>query len=636
MKCVLAIVVGVGLFFASVPVATADDALPLRVAWFENGDYPQVELTVSLPPEMQGLSADELNFAVVEGGRVPAVTVERVSTQGLEVVLVFDTSGSMLGDPIAAAKSAATEFVSEMPRGARVALVAFGAESSVVSPFTTDHASVAGLIAGLEARGETALYDGLVAASELFSDADGDRRVIVMLSDGGDTVSSADIDDAIEATQSVDAVFHAIELQSPEMDPEPMQQIGLATNGTVVPVADPSALDGIFEGVAAAIVNQYRLSFVAEGRGLTELTVRVESSDVAAALTRVVQFPKPPRTTPPGTQPPVASIPVPPPLEGSQIELGVLATQWALTLGLAALFVGALGMLVSVGGTSRRLPRPKSAFAKVARRGALTDFADRATLVVERTLERRDRRGALDKMLDKAGIRLRAGEFGLLTVSAVVAAFASVRVVAGTLAAVLAAVVTVALVRAFVVVRTDKRRIKFHDQLGDTLQLMVGSLKAGYGLLQAIETVAHEADSPTADEFHRIKVEAQLGRDLQESLHALADRVGSDDIKWVVDAIAIHREVGGDLADILARAAQTIRERDQLRRQVKALSAEGRMSAWILLSLPFALAFITRIFNPDYLSVLTGHSAGRIMIALGLAFMAIGVVWIRKIIEVVF
>lgn len=624
------------MFFSSVPMASAEDTLPLRVAWFESRDYPQVELTVSLPPEMQGLGTDDLEFTVVEGGRVPAVTVERVSTQGLEVVLVFDTSGSMLGDPLAAAKSAATEFVTQMPRGSRVALVAFGAESSVISPFTTDHGAVTSLISQLEANGETALYDGLVAASELFADSEQERRVIVMLSDGGDTVSSADIDDAIEATQSVDAVFHAIELQSPETDPEPMQKIGLATNGTVVPVADPSGLNEIFDGVAAAIVNQYRLSFVADGRGLTELTVRVETSGAVAGLKRMVQFPKPPRTTPPATQAPVVTVPVPPPLESSRIELAALATQGALWLGLTALFVGTMGMLVSVSGASNRLPRPKSAFAKVTRRGALTDIADRATLIVERTLEKRDRRNALDHLLDQAGIRLRAGEFGLLALSAVVATFASVRVVAGTAIAALAAVGAIALVRALVHIRTDKRRLKFHDQLGDTLQLMVGSLRAGYGLLQAIETVAQEAESPTADEFHRIKVEAQLGRDLQESLHALADRVGSDDIKWVVDAIAIHREVGGDLADILARAAQTIRERDQLRRQVKALSAEGRMSAWILLSLPFALAFITRIFNPDYLSVLTGHSAGRIMIVLGLTFMAVGVVWIRKIIEVVF
>lgn len=636
MRCVLAFVMVFGFFSSSVPAAIADETLPLRVVWFDSRGYPEVELTVSLPTEMQGLSGEALDFAVVEGGRVPAVTVERVSTQGLEVVLVFDTSGSMKGEPIAAAKSAATDFVAQMPSGSRLALVAFGAESSVVTPFTTEHANVVASINDLEAQGETALYDGLVTAAQLFSDSEDDRRVIVMLSDGGDTVSASDIDDAIESAQSADAVFHAIELQSPETDPEPMQKIGLATNGTVVPVSDPGALNSIFGDVAAAIVNQYRLTFRAEGRGATELTVRVETAELAASLTRVAQFPKPARTAPPAAEPVVAAAPVPPPLDGVQIELGMFATRTALMVGLAAMFVGSLGMLITVGGASSRLPRPKSAFAKVTRKGAISDLTDRATLLVERSLDKRDRRGALDHVLDQAGVRLRAGEFGLLALSAVVASFAIARVLAGTPVAILAAVAALLLVRALVYVKTDKRRTRFHDQLGDTLQLMVGSLRAGYGLLQAIETVAQEAESPTSDEFHRIKVEAQLGRDLQESLRALAGRVGSDDIKWVVDAIAIHRDVGGDLADILARAAQTIRERDQLRRQVTALSAEGRMSAWILLSLPFALAFITRIFNPDYLGVLTGHSAGRIMIALGLFFMAVGVLWIRKIIQVVF
>ena len=124
-----------------------------------------------------------------------------------------------------------------------------------------------------------------------------------------------------------------------------------------------------------------------------------------------------------------------------------------------------------------------------------------------------------------------------------------------------------------------------------------------------------------------------LGRDLTEALRALAARVESDDFGWVVDAIEIHRQVGGDLAEILDAVSTTIRDRAQIQRRIKALSAEGRMSAGILLSLPFLVGIAITLTNPEYMSELTGSVVGKVMIATGVFLMFVGTGWMRRIIK---
>jgi tight adherence protein B len=131
-------------------------------------------------------------------------------------------------------------------------------------------------------------------------------------------------------------------------------------------------------------------------------------------------------------------------------------------------------------------------------------------------------------------------------------------------------------------------------------------------------------------------VESHLGRDLGEALRAMADRIGGEDFRWVVDAIEIHREVGGDLAEILQTVAETIRDRGQIRRRVKTLSAEGRLSGIVLMVLPIAVAILVSFTNPTYLTELTGSTAGQLMIAFGLGFMVMGALWIRRIVKIKF
>ena len=142
--------------------------------------------------------------------------------------------------------------------------------------------------------------------------------------------------------------------------------------------------------------------------------------------------------------------------------------------------------------------------------------------------------------------------------------------------------------------------------------------------------MAREAPAPTGEEFRRVVLEIRLGRDLTDALHDMAGRVRTEDFRWVVQAIDIHREVGGDLAAILDTVGGTIRERNQLLRQVSALTAEGRLSAYILVALPFVLAFLLRMVNPGYFSLLT-HGPGLAMTGVGIVMLSAGALWFRKL-----
>jgi tight adherence protein B len=189
------------------------------------------------------------------------------------------------------------------------------------------------------------------------------------------------------------------------------------------------------------------------------------------------------------------------------------------------------------------------------------------------------------------------------------------------------------LARVILNVRAARRRSAFADQLDDSLQLIASSLRAGHSLLQAIASVAREAEEPTRDEFARIVNETRVGRELRIALDETSARMASDDFVWVTQAIAINREVGGNLAEVLDGVGHTIRERNQIRGQVKALSAEGKMSAYVLMALPIGVVIFLSVANPAYIGKLVDNLAGYAMIGTCVLLMIVGALWLRKVVS---
>lgn len=181
----------------------------------------------------------------------------------------------------------------------------------------------------------------------------------------------------------------------------------------------------------------------------------------------------------------------------------------------------------------------------------------------------------------------------------------------------------------------SKRLIAFETQLPDTLGLWVNALRSGYSVLQAMEAIAKDAPEPTKTEFLRVVQEVQLGIDVPDALDHLLERVESDDLDLVITAVNIQREVGGNLAEILEVIGSTIRERIKLKGEIRVLTAQGRVTGYLIGFLPIALALFLNVMNPGYMGQMFENQAcGWPMIGIGLGLIGIGQAIIQKIIDI--
>jgi tight adherence protein B len=619
------------LVLVPTPHAVARDHEGVSIERVETGSFPTVEVLVGAPVPPGG-SPGEDSFHLSEGGEARDVTVEQLSTADLEVVLLIDTSGSMGGAPITAARQAASTFVSGLPQDVRVAVMTFDSEVRVVSGSDASREEQLAAIDTIEAGGRTSLYDSVLAGLDSLSPAspDGGGRAIILLSDGEDNESAATLQDAAERLAEADVDFKAVAYGTAWSDIEGLDTLAEAADGTLTDETDPASLVGLYEQFASTLVNRYALRYESESSGPTDLVVRLNHGERVTSVSREVVLPPPSDEQAPPEVEPDAAVPT------SRVEVSGLSSA-ALAVG-AALWFAALAAVALIvlwpgrvraqlaGITQRRTPQ----------RG-LTELASRASIIAEEGLERRGYRRGLSAALERAGIDLRPGEFVVLAASAGVEGFALGFLLRGFLAGLLLAFGAGLGARFAVSALADRRQARFADQLGDTLQLLSGSLRAGYGLMQAVDSVAREADAPASEEFGRLVVETRLGRDMTDALTAMAERMESPDFEWVTQAIQIHREVGGDLAEVLDTVGETIRERNKLRRQVKALTAEGRMSAWVLLALPFGVALLMYFLNRPYISELWSNGLlGYLLMGTAGVMMTAGVIWMTKLVKIEF
>ncbi|WP_104524017.1 type II secretion system F family protein [Blastococcus atacamensis] len=308
-----------------------------------------------------------------------------------------------------------------------------------------------------------------------------------------------------------------------------------------------------------------------------------------------------------------------------------------LVAGLAAVAAALLllALVVLPGGPSR-VPLSRLDPATAPPTSALAGAGAAAGAAVEKVLVERGRLAAGAAALETAGMRTSLPDFVLATGLVTVVAGAIGALLGGPLLVLVVLVLVPLGARLLVRFRTSRRRAAFADQLDDSLQLMASSLRAGHSLLRAVDAVSTDASAPTSEEFARIVNETRVGRDLGDALDEVAQRMGSDDFVWVAQAISIHREVGGNLAEVLDAVGHTIRERSAIRRQVKALSAEGKLSAIVLMALPFGVFGFIAMSNPGYLAGFTEGLAGYAMLATAALMLCVGGFWLKKTVAIRF
>jgi len=308
------------------------------------------------------------------------------------------------------------------------------------------------------------------------------------------------------------------------------------------------------------------------------------------------------------------------------LVVGMVAVAGALLL---------LALVVLPAGPSR-LPLSRLDPSVAPPGSALAGPTAAARAGVQRLLAARGRTAAGEAALERAGVSTPLADVVLLIGVATLVLAAAGAALSGPLPALLLAVAGPLGAKALLGYRTGRRQAAFADQLDDSLQLMASSLRAGHSLLRALDSVSHEAASPTAEEFARIVNETRVGRDLADALDEVAARTASQDFTWVAQAIAIHREVGGNLAEVLDSVGHTIRERNAIRRQVKALSAEGKLSAAVLMALPVGVTAFLSITNPSYLAKFTQSLTGYAMVATAVLMMIVGALWLKKTVAIKF
>ena len=278
-----------------------------------------------------------------------------------------------------------------------------------------------------------------------------------------------------------------------------------------------------------------------------------------------------------------------------------------------------------------RLPLARRRPGAESRPKLLQQATTTVTQAIARLLGRRGTVGSGAVALELAGVKMKPQDFVLLLIAGTLAAGALGVLLAGPLVGVLLAAAVPLAAKGALSMLTSRRQRAFADQLEDSLQLMSSGLRAGHSLLQALHGVSQEMPRPASEEFARIINETRVGRDMAQALDETASRTASEDFAWVANAIAINRQVGGNLAEVLDTVGGTIRERGQIRRQVKALSAEGRLSAIVLMGLPFGVTGFLAVANPGYLAKFTENLAGYGLIALAVVLLLVGGLWLRQV-----
>jgi tight adherence protein B len=628
------------LVLAAVPAGAASGRGRIVSITPAKGNVDIVFSGIGLAP---GSTINPGSVKVTVGGVAVTSTASTITTGSRPVrrtaILVIDTSGSMRGSPLAGARNAARTFISRAPSDVRIGLVTFSSTANLVTPPTTDRRTLASAVTGVHAQGRTAMYDAVKVALQAAGRSG--PRSIVLLTDGNDDASSATLPQLSAQARRSGVIIDSVAFRTRGETNAPLQALATSTRGQVLAASRSGGLVDAFRNEARNIASEILITAVVPATLAGQSgTVRVTADAGGTTLSdqAFVRLPKP-------------AVPATPNAFGPQAVRPArgLSGVWA-AIAVALLFVALFFMVIAVwgrdtGGSGERVRHRLSIYTLTGRVDTdheaeptalgTSAIARSAVELAGRVVRSGDFETGLARRLEAASLPLRPAEWLLLHVGIALIFGLGLLLATGRLVAgLLGVVIGVVLPLLFLNIREDRRRSAFLAELPDTLQLIAGSLSAGYSLPQAIDTVIREGQSTAAIEFNRALVETRLGLPLEDALDGIAQRTRSTDFGWVVMAIRIHREVGGNLAEVLHNVAETLRERERLRRQVSVLSAEGRLSAYILGGLPPLFATYLILVRPQYLRVLYTSTVGIVMLVIAALLTTVGVTWLRRVVRV--
>ncbi len=586
---------------------------------------------------VNGYAIDPAGVSVENDGNgadVLGVTTARANNVPQELVFVIDTSQSLAtGDVFENSKAETIRAIQSLPSNFSVAVVSSGDTTLVEMPMTSDLDRAAAAVAELELSSASSTLNAVSRASQQFSSDAGVVRTMLVVSGTTDTTSSISVEGARTGLVNAEAQMVVLSYRSGEPR---LQTIIEGAGGMSVSASQPDEIAAAFENAILIATDRLIVEFAGTADRAVRGDATINLGSVASSFSyqggvstdRLVAL---------------TAVEVP---EPSGIAFFRSTTGLYLALLLVFVAVGlavfSLGSLFAGGETN--LEGLLSRYSGEGDGGALND---EETVIVQTALVKKavelsesfaEERGFLVKLealLERANLPLRAGEaMGIFGAGTLIGFIAGFFVIGGIIGAVIMAVGTAITLIVALNIRARRRIRKFEQQLPDTLQLLAGTLRAGYSLPQGLEAVSHEISDPMGYELRRAMTEARLGREIEDALGATAERTDSPDFAWAVMAIGIQREVGGNLNELLMTVSDTMIARERLKGEVAALTAEGKMSAILLGGLPPGLGFVMWIMNPEYINQLFVTTLGNIMLGLGIVSSLIGFAWMKKVITI--
>jgi tight adherence protein B len=584
--------------------------------------FPDQKYVLSLqtvrPLTNHDVTVTENGGGVLHQSLVPA---SQASEKTFGIVLVLDTSYSMSGEPLNAAVKAEQAFASYRNPNQELGALNFWDSSKVTLPLTTSATKISAALSAVPpVHGGTHIYDAVAQAEAMLNAAHIGSGSIVVLSDGADRSSTKTLKEVGKTARAANMRIYTIGLAGPTFKPRTLRALAAEGNGEYQQAKTTADLKPLFEQLGQQISSEYLLQYTSQTGPNKPVVVKVQ---VNGAGTQVTGY-RTPQLTVSTTPPPPYKPSIGDRIESSPITMVVLAL---LVAGVIALLV--IGFL-----QPKRSGLPERMAEFVSIRELQRDKGEAAAPSAPSTEDQKDWWSRFEETLEIAEIK--APPEAIIAGTIVATALTFLLIYAGTGSPwwALFALGVPYLVREWVVRTLAQRRNRFAEQLPDALQVVASALRAGHSLAGALAVVVDSASEPMKSEMQTVVAAEQLGIPMEQSLLVVAHRMASTDVEQLALVAELQREAGGNAAEVVDRVAETVRERFDLRRLIKTLTMQGRMSRWIVSAIPIGILLILQVENPHYLHPLLASTAGKVVFGLAAALAVAGSFVIKRIVDI--
>jgi tight adherence protein B len=600
--------------------------------------FPERAYVLSLPERMHLRSGQ---VRVLENGQpVPDLSIvasgSTTSTKQFGAVLVIDASQSMEGKPELAALAAARAFAAKRRPNEQLAVITYNVAPHVVQGFTTDGAKIDAALSKTPLFNfGTHISDAVVAALDLIKEAHITAGSVVVLSDGQehrgyhDKAKHETERSAAKAARAAHVRVFTVALRSRFFDPKTLRNLAADTGGTYSEAISPAQLRAIYSSLGRKLAREYVIRYVSPAGPGLHIKVAVRVRGLKGVATSAYVTPKLP----------VHRAAKPKPYHESFLHRLFTSPLMTLFVALLASTLFALSIVAFTSGWRRgtfrsrmaefvSLPTPE----KERPSGVLADKIEGGT---EKMFERAGWWGRFVADLQLADISTPPERIVLFTfIGTFLTIWLLSVIIHSLIISLLVGICIPFVVRAWISRKVDRKRRLFGEQLPDNLQVLASALRAGHSFIGALSVVVDDAPEPSRTEFRRVVADEQLGVPLEDALHVVVERMESRELEQVALVASLQRQTGGNTAEVLDRVTDTIRERFELRRTVRTLTAQGRLSRWVVSLLPVFLLLVISLLNPKYMHPLYGTTAGRIALGFAAAMVVSGSLVIKRIINI--